>query len=378
MKVQNYRFIVMVVFSKFITGQRGSQQLLDTDGFTYNLRKDRATSSTTTWRCSKNRSKKCPSFVYFNPADESLTAGPKEHNHPADALVEQKKDLINSLKRKAEDQQLSSTQNILTETLSSSTPDLNVALPKLESLARVAQRARAKSSGSVNHPEASTSAEFELPPTCQTTLRDEDFVAYDGRTEKGSRVIIFATRRSLDTLTEHPNWIADGTFYVAPNQFYQSFSIHAVIDGKCLPLLFALLADKKQDTYVFMLSVLKGLLCDIEYGIIMLDFERASMNAFTQVFDQFSLMNCFFHLCQSVQRRIQKSFKVKYRTDKSFALASRLVVFLAFVPLEHIESAFEALSMHIGTYPELMAIVNYFELTYLGLAQALEQALSLA
>ena len=72
-----------------------------------------------------------------------------------------------------------------------------------------------------------------------------------------------------------------------------------------------------------------------------------------------NLMNCFFHLCQSVQRCIQKSFKVKCRTDKSFALASRLVVFLAFVPLEHIESAFEALSVHVaGTYPELMAIVN--------------------
>ena len=96
----------------------------------YNLRKDRATSSTTTWRCSKNRSKKCPSFVYFNPTDESLTAGPKEHNHPADAMLEQKKDLITSLKRKAEDQQLTSTQNILTETLSSSTPDLNVAPSK--------------------------------------------------------------------------------------------------------------------------------------------------------------------------------------------------------------------------------------------------------
>ena len=64
----------------------------------------------------------------------------------------------------------------MTETLSSSTPELNVVLPKLESLARVAQRARAKASGSANHPEAPTSAEFELPPTCQTTLRDEDFV----------------------------------------------------------------------------------------------------------------------------------------------------------------------------------------------------------
>ena len=56
------------------------------------------------------------------------------------------------------------------------------------------------------------------------------------------------------------------------------------------------------------------------------------------------------------------------------ALASRLVVFLAFVPLEQIESAFEAFSVHIhiaGTYPELMAIVNYFSKLILanGLAQ---------
>ncbi|KAL5253117.1 hypothetical protein ACHWQZ_G015773 [Mnemiopsis leidyi] len=82
----------------------------------------RTTSSTTTWRFSKNRSKKCPCFVYFNA---------------------------------------------------------------MESLARVSQRARAKFSVSVNHPEALTSAEFELTPSCQLTQRDEDFVAYYGRTEKG-------------------------------------------------------------------------------------------------------------------------------------------------------------------------------------------------
>ena len=57
-------------------------------------------------------------------------------------------------------------------------------------------------------------------------------------------------------------------------------------------------------------------------------------------------LNLGFHLCQSVQRRIQKSFKVKYRTDKDFALASRLVIFLAFVPPDHTETAFEALSIH--------------------------------
>ena len=247
----------MAAFSKFLTGKRGSQQLLDTDGYTYNQRKDRKTADgCTTWRCSKNRSLKCPCFVYYNPSDQSLSTGPKQHIHAPDPLVEQKKELITSLKRKADDQQLSSTQNILTETLSSSTPDLNVVLPKLESLARVAQRARAQASGSANHPEAPTSADFVLPPTCQLTVNEEDFVAYDGRSDKGSRILIFATKRNLETLAEYPNWITDGTFYVAPKQFYQSFSIHAVIDGKCLPLVFALLADKTQDTYVFMLNVL--------------------------------------------------------------------------------------------------------------------------
>jgi hypothetical protein len=40
---------------------------------------------------------------------------------------------------------------------------------------------------------------------------------------------------------------------------------------------------------------------------------------------------------------------------------------LAFVPLANIENAFEALSIHIaGLYPELLALINYFEHSYLG------------
>ena len=139
-----------------------------------------------------------------------------------------------------------------TETLASATPDLNIVLPKIESLACVAQRARAEASGSANHSEASTADEFELPPTCQHTVRGDDFVLYDGRTDKGARIVVFATQRNLDTLAEHPNWIADGTFYVAPKLFFQSFTVHAVIDRKCLPLIYALLSDKTQDTYVFL------------------------------------------------------------------------------------------------------------------------------
>ena len=60
---------------------------------------------------------------------------------------------------------------------------------------------------------------------------------------------------------------------------------------------------------------------------------------------------------------------MRYRTDKAFSRASRLVAFLAFVPLSSIENAFEALSVHVaGTFPELLAVVNYFEKSYLGQA----------
>ncbi|KAL5272545.1 hypothetical protein ACHWQZ_G000672 [Mnemiopsis leidyi] len=125
--------------------------------YTYNERKESTKADgLNTWLCSKNRSKKYPCVVYFCSSDDSLNTGLREHNHPAEILVEEKKNLITSLKRKAADQQLSSTQNILTETLASSTPDLNLNLPTLEWLARAAQRSRSKSSG-FNCPDAPSS-----------------------------------------------------------------------------------------------------------------------------------------------------------------------------------------------------------------------------
>ena len=51
---------------------------------------------------------------------------------------------------------------------------------------------------------------------------------------------------------------ADGTFYVAPRIFAQSYTIHAVIDRKCLPMIYILSGDKKGDTYEFIFDVIIG------------------------------------------------------------------------------------------------------------------------
>ena len=51
----------MPTFSKFISGQTGSQQLLDSDGYIYCRRKVKDSTLTSAWRCCKHKlPMKCP------------------------------------------------------------------------------------------------------------------------------------------------------------------------------------------------------------------------------------------------------------------------------------------------------------------------------
>ena len=99
----------------------------------------------------------------------------------------------------------------------------------------------------------------------------------------------------------------------------------------------------------------------------MMDFEKACINAFNEVLSAFDVRNCYFHLCQSIQRKVFETFKKRYFVEKDFARASRLVAFLAFVPIEHVEETFVDVTVYISAnFPRLMVVLNYFEATYLG------------
>ena len=105
----------MVSFSKFIDGQRGTQLLLDTDGFLYSRRKDRDTPTPSTCRCQKYRTKKCPSTVLLTAHHTLTSLAGEPRTHEPGNLVAEKAEFRQSLKRKAADQHLSATQNLLTE-----------------------------------------------------------------------------------------------------------------------------------------------------------------------------------------------------------------------------------------------------------------------
>ena len=84
---------IMPQFSKFILGQRGHQQLIDSEGFSYGSRQAKDTVSETSWRCTE-RKLKCPATVHLDK-DNNLRAGSKPHNHNSVPFVtEKKKSLI--------------------------------------------------------------------------------------------------------------------------------------------------------------------------------------------------------------------------------------------------------------------------------------------
>lgn len=78
--------------------------------------------------------------------------------------------------------------------------------------------------------------------------------------------------------------------------------------------------------------------------MVMLDFERAAINALKITFPEAQIQGCFFHLCQCIYRSIQNNgLQTNYSDDPQFALHMRCLAALAFVPEEDVVEAFDAL-----------------------------------
>ena len=81
---------------------------------------------------------------------------------------------------------------------------------------------------------------------------------------------------------------------------------------------------------------------------ILVDFEKAAMNAFALCFPTASISGCYFHLCQSFQRKITTSgLKSEYDRNYNLALALKQIPAIAFVPVQDVEAAFEKVTENI-------------------------------
>ena len=114
-----------------------------------------------------------------------------------------------------------------------------------------------------------------------------------------NRLIIFATNDAIRLLATNPHWFMDGTFKVCPEIFFQIYTIHLLISHQIFPWVFALLPNKTEATYNRFLTEVLNVVRTIgnEPEDILVDFERAAMNAIINQLNQVEVNTLFQIYC---------------------------------------------------------------------------------
>ncbi len=201
----------------------------------------------------------------------------------------------------------------------------------------------------------------------QQTLRGENFLAFDSGSDDPDRFLLFTTEENLDILEVNTVWHADGTFKSCPSLFYQIYTVHAVMNGHTIPLVYFLLQRKTEDQYVKALNQLKQQNPCLEPSEVVVDFEKAPINAFLTVFPKVQVRGCFFHFAQANWRKVQElGLAQLYNTDTRARLFIKSFVALALIPPSDVPLALEKLCASLDLTSPLCQCVEYFEDVWIG------------
>lgn len=164
----------------------------------------------------------------------------------------------------------------------------------------------------------------------------QQFLLYDN-CNNNNRILVFASHPCLKAMSTSKHLFMDGTFATCPREFYQVYIIHAQIGHGNIPIVYALLQNKTKETYKELLLVIKSYCSSVIS--ISIDFERAMIHAIEEIFDdEVCIQLCFFHLNQSIWRKVQElGLVVKYKENQQFKLAVKLISALAFLPVNIIK-----------------------------------------
>jgi len=344
---------------EFGVSKRGNQTLIYRN---FEFWKYRCNSKNETlWRCCKHEVFKCKA-VLKTKNDVVVNSTLTEHTHGGNAATALSRQAIGKMKSHM-------TENLATPSASQGavvvnlSGDVQMALPKRASLSRVLRRHRQIRSMAANNgvalPPNPVDLNFDIP------TRFLPFLLHDSG-PGDDRLLMFGDRELLGALARADLWLADGTFKVVPTLFFQLYSIHFQFTGGVNPAaVYFLLCDKSNVTYNRMLATLKTLIPNANPSRILTDFEAAAMQAFERAFPNAEISGCYFHLCQSVVRKVNEcGLKTDYETDDEIRGFVRCLPALSHVPVNDVIDAFEQLVETMPSNERVNDVVTYFEHTY--------------
>ncbi|CAF1227763.1 unnamed protein product [Rotaria sordida] len=287
-----------------------------------------------------------------------------DHNHPANAANTEVRLFQDEVRSRAMNTN-ESTQNIIDNCLRNASDQMIARLPNFKNIKRNIQQQRQQN----DLPKLPLDKNFNIiPPSLTTTFKNEKFLQFDSG-PGNNRLLIFASINQLRILEGAEEILIDGTFKITPTIFTQLYTIHGVYRNNIFPLVFAVLADKQQQTYQRLINELKNLCPSWNPKLIMVDFEKAAINAFQSSFgtatNSVGMSACFFHLQKSILRKLQDlGLKNNYENDSEFAYNVHKISALAFLQPSDVAQAFD--DLYLSLPPILEPVMDYFEDSYIG------------
>ena len=349
---------------KLVPSQKG-QVKLEING--YLMVKDKNRNDLFYWHCEHKKTDiKCgatASTVLVGTEHHLRKHG--EHNHAAEASKQIVLHTLGKIKESAR-QSHDHPSQIIQNTLSQMPQSCRPSMPSREALRKRIKRVRREELP----PEPQSIDEFIVPEIFKNTLSGEENFLLRDSTVGNNRILIFSTAAEIRYLAQAMYWIMDGTFKTVPTLFQQLYTIHAPVGGensRILPLVYVLMTSKSQECYTRLFEDLRDLAeereLELEPLYIITDFELGVINASRTVFPTIQNKGCFFHLGQSVWRKVQSlGLSKMYGENENFSLIVRHLPALAFLPSAEIAASFTRVKAEMPQ--EADNLITWFEENY--------------
>ncbi|CAF2120320.1 unnamed protein product [Rotaria magnacalcarata] len=240
-----------------LTSEKGKSMLLHAS-YIYTL--ERSTAEKLIFRC---RDRNCKARCITNLSMDAFQSPPTAHCHAPNP------DLVPALQLKSDIKARATvtdepTSSILHTALRAYPLSVAGQLPKTDALMLTIRRQRVA---------PSLDPDGHLPEKLRKTDRGEDLILFES-----VKLIIFTTKSNLSILKQYKHWFADGTFKVCPDEFYQLFTLHAMMKNSIIPLVYGLLIGKSTNDYnLFFEKVLEQ--DNFQPDSIMTDFETGTIKS---------------------------------------------------------------------------------------------------
>ncbi|KFD51882.1 hypothetical protein M513_07211 [Trichuris suis] len=197
------------------------------------------------WRCADREICNGRCTADQDPDNIHITrdgTGDHQHNVGVEGHV---KKAVNALKRRAQEEPDATPSQVLRTTIGGvHSEEILLMLSERNALKRNVNRVQ----NGTRPPNPTSMRGVDLPMNYTMTKRGEVFI-HDSGAEDEERVLIFSTQEKVRHLSASGTLFCDGTFKTAPTQFALLFTVHGVVLGYPVPLVYALTMRKREQTY---------------------------------------------------------------------------------------------------------------------------------